>query len=215
MSRTISRFLIALAAMAVAAAFAFIVAPGADAQRHHKSHSGDRNRDRIPDRWERRYHLSLRVNQARRDQDHDGLNNRQEFVAGDNPRKADSNNDGTDDAQEGAGTVTSFAGGKLTITLFNGEVVAATFNDQTELKCEPSPMQATGSAAKAADDGPRGDQGDDDQGENENEQGDDDEQGGRQAGCDTSMLTPGRGVNEANATATAAGLVWEEVKIVR
>ena len=132
MSRTISRFLIALAAMAVAAAFAFIVAPGADAQRHHKSHSGDRNRDRIPDRWERRYHLSLRVNQARRDQDHDGLNNRQEFVAGDNPRKADSNNDGTDDAQEGAGTVTSFAGGKLTITLFDLQRP-----DRAEVRAEP------------------------------------------------------------------------------
>src|SRR6184192_594061 len=100
MSRTISRFLIALAAMAVAAAFAFIVAPGADAQRHHKSHSGDRNRDRIPDRWERRYHLSLRVNQARRDQDHDGLTNLGEFESHTNPRDADTDNDGIEDGDE-------------------------------------------------------------------------------------------------------------------
>jgi hypothetical protein len=213
MSRTLSRFLIALAATAVAAALAFVVAPGADAQRHHKTRFADRNHDRIPDTWERRYRLSLRVNQARRDQDHDGLNNRQEFIAGDNPRKADSNHDGTDDSQEGAGTVTSFAGGKLTITLFNGDVVTATLNDQTELKCQPSPMATTGSTARAADDGPgNDDQGDDD---NENEQGDDDDQGAQQPGCDTSLLTAGRGVNEAEAKATAAGLVWEEVKIVR
>jgi hypothetical protein len=209
MSRTISRFVIALAAMAVAAAFAFVLAPGADAQRHHRSRAGDRNGDRIPDRWERRYHLSLRFNQAKRDQDHDGLDNRQEFLAGDNPRKADSDGDGTGDGQEGAGTVTSFAGGKLTITLFNGDAVTAAVGDQTELECQPSPMQATGAsgtAARAADDGP----GDDDQGDNEDEQGDDE-----QAGCDTSLLTPGRGVNEAEATATAGGLVWDEVKIVR
>ena len=46
----------------------------------------DRNHDRIPDRWEKRHHLSLHVNQAKRDQDRDGLKNRQEFKAGDDPR---------------------------------------------------------------------------------------------------------------------------------
>ena len=162
----------------------------------------DRNHDKIPDKWEKKFNLSLKVNQAHRNQDRDGLDNRQEFVAGDNPRKADSNNDGTDDAQEGAGTVTSFAGGKLTITLFNGEVVAATFNDQTELKCEPSPVQATGSAAKAADDGPRGDQGDDDQGENENE-----------GNCGPDALQAQTIVKEAELRLTSGGAVFEEIKL--
>ena len=36
----------------------------------------DRNHDRIPDRWERNHGLSLKVNQAKRDQDRDLLNNR-------------------------------------------------------------------------------------------------------------------------------------------
>ena len=50
----------------------------------------DRNHDGIPDRWEKRHRLSLRDNQARRDQDRDRLRNRAEFLAGTNPRNADS-----------------------------------------------------------------------------------------------------------------------------
>lgn len=64
--------------------------------------SKDRNGDRIPDRWERAHHLSLKVNQARRDQDRDGLRNRAEFQAKTNPHDADSDNDGTNDANEDA-----------------------------------------------------------------------------------------------------------------
>src|SRR6478609_9210249 len=67
----------------------------------------DRNHDRIPDRWEKRHHLSLHVNQARRDQDHDGLKNRAEFKAGDNPRKADTDGDGIKAGAENTGTVLS------------------------------------------------------------------------------------------------------------
>ena len=55
----------------------------------------DRNHDHIPDRWEKRHHLSLHVNQAGRDQDRDHLRNRGEFEAGDNPRDNDSDNDDT------------------------------------------------------------------------------------------------------------------------
>ena len=62
----------------------------------------DRNHDRIPDRWEKRHHLSLRVNQARRDQDHDGLRNRAEFRAHTDPRDADTDDDGVGDADEDA-----------------------------------------------------------------------------------------------------------------
>ena len=36
----------------------------------------DRTHDHIPDRWEKRHHLSLKVNQAQRDQDRDQLRNR-------------------------------------------------------------------------------------------------------------------------------------------
>lgn len=42
----------------------------------------DRNHDRIPDRWEKRHKLSLKVDQARKDQDRDHLRNLAEFKAG-------------------------------------------------------------------------------------------------------------------------------------
>ena len=60
----------------------------------------DRNHDGIPDRWEKRHHLSLRVDQAQRNQDGEGLDNGEEFEAGTNPREADTDEDGTSDAQE-------------------------------------------------------------------------------------------------------------------
>jgi hypothetical protein len=62
--------------------------------------SGDRNHDRIPDRWETRYHLSLSVNQAKRDQDRDGLRNLSEFRHRTNPRRADTDRDGLRDRTE-------------------------------------------------------------------------------------------------------------------
>jgi hypothetical protein len=70
------RILIAVAALALVA----LAAPGAASASHHgKVKAGDRNRDGIPDSWERQHHLSLRRNEARRDEDRDGLDNKQEF----------------------------------------------------------------------------------------------------------------------------------------
>ena len=66
------------------------------------------------------------VNQARRDQDRDHLRNRAEFIAGDNPRDRDSDDDGVMDGDENAGTIASFdaASGKLMINLFGGDTVS-------------------------------------------------------------------------------------------
>jgi hypothetical protein len=186
--------------------------------------NSDRNRDRIPDRWERAHHLSLKVNQARRDQDHDGLRNRAEFLAGTDPRNNDSDDDGTNDGSEGAGTVTSFTGGVLIVHLFNGDDVKGTVDDQTEIECKtrPTGQPTVVPTARKADEGPGGDdQGDDDgdhhggggddDGDGEhNQQGDDDEQ----AGCDATALTQGAVVGEAELKTTAAGLVFTEVEIV-
>ncbi len=61
---------------------------------------GDRNRDRIPDRWEKAHNLSLKVNQAGRDQDRDGLKNLTEYRSGTDPRDADSDDDGVRDLLE-------------------------------------------------------------------------------------------------------------------
>jgi hypothetical protein len=174
---------------------------------------GDRNGDRIPDRWERAHHLSLKVNQAKRDQDHDGLRNRAEFMAGDDPRDADSDNDGTKDGNEKAGQVVSFTGGVLTIHLFTGDDVKGTVDDDTEIECEDAEQTSTTTAARAADEGPGEDgaHGDDnDQGDDNDDQGDDEDQ----AACDATKLTTGAVVGEAELRATAAGLVFKKVELV-
>jgi hypothetical protein len=62
----------------------------------------DRNGDRIPDRWEKRFHLSLKVDQANKDQDRDKVDNRNEFEEGTNPRDKDTDNDGRRDGREDA-----------------------------------------------------------------------------------------------------------------
>lgn len=98
----------------------------------------DRNHDRIPDRWEKRHHLSLKRSQARLDQDHDHLRNRAEFLAGDNPRDRDSDDDGVMDGEEQAGTIESFDGesGRLTINLFGDDKITGFVTGDTEIKCE-------------------------------------------------------------------------------
>jgi hypothetical protein len=62
----------------------------------------DRNRDRIPDRWEKKFHLSLKVDQANKDQDRDKVDNLNEFQEGTNPRDPDTDNDGRRDGKEDA-----------------------------------------------------------------------------------------------------------------
>ena len=111
----------------------------------------DRNNDGLPDRWEKRYDLSLKVKQGKRDQDSDGLNNMGEFEAGTNPRHDDSDDDGTDDGDENAGTITAFDGTTLTIDLFNGGTITGTVDENTVVKC-------------ASECGKDGDDGTDDQG---------------------------------------------------
>jgi hypothetical protein len=200
---------------------------------------GDRNHDRIPDRWERANHLSLKVNQAKHDQDHDGLRNRAEFLAGTNPHNNDSDDDGTKDGAEDAGTITSFTAGTapilgvLTIHLFTGDDVKGTVDANTEIQCEQ--RSAGQPTARTASEGPGGggdNQGDDGQGENQqgsgqqgdvqqgngqhgdddgNDQGDDDN---GQAGCDATALTAGAIVREADLKATSTGLVFREIKLV-
>lgn len=98
----------------------------------------DRNHDRIPDRWEKRHHLSLNKNQARRDQDRDHLRNRAEFMAEDNPRDPDTDNDGIEDGEENAGKIQSFneETGELTIGLFGGGTVTGLVTEETEIECD-------------------------------------------------------------------------------
>ncbi|MFL5873778.1 MAG: hypothetical protein ACJ75T_09955 [Solirubrobacterales bacterium] len=144
----------------------------------------DRNHDRIPDRWEKRHKLSLKTNQARLDQDRDHLRNRAEFLAGDDPRDHDSDDDGVMDGSEQAGTIASFdtESGRLTINLFGGDTISGLVDESTEIKCEDN-----GSSASASDSGSGSgeeESGDDHGGEGEEEPGDDHGGQGQEPGDD-------------------------------
>ena len=176
------------------------------------AHRRDRNHDRIPDRWERAHHLSLKVNQANRDQDRDGLRNRQEFMADDNPRDADTDNDGVDDGEENAGTITSFSGGVLVIDLFGStDDVRGTVTDATEVECDGAQTAHAsdhGGDGGGDDNSGPGDRGD--QGENENENENEDA-----GNCGPADLTQGTVVREADLKTTSTGLVFEKIELAR
>jgi hypothetical protein len=175
--------------------------------------SHDRNHDRIPDRWEKRHHLSLNVKQTRRDQDRDGLTNLGEFKAGLNPRDADSDDDGLDDGDEHAGQVLTFDGTTLTLTLagggtLSGDVVSGT----TEIECETP--RATPTAAASHDEG-------DDHGRNsghdssDDDEGDDhgDDHGDDESNCAPDALKPGAQVAEAELKVIGGKAVFEKIEL--
>jgi hypothetical protein len=119
-----------IAALTLAAIASLSLAAAAPAK------ARDRNHDRIPDRWEKRHHLSLKVKQARRDQDRDGLTNLGEYRAGLHPRDPDTDGDGTEDGDENAGRIVSFEGDVLTISLAGGGTLSAKVGEETRVKCK-------------------------------------------------------------------------------
>jgi hypothetical protein len=207
-----------LLAMALGA-FALLAMPGIAAAK-------DRNHDRIPDRWEKRHHLSLQVNQAHRDQDGDQLANLGEFKAGDNPRNDDSDGDGVMDGEENAGTIASFDAttGKLVIDLFGAETATGTVTEQTEIKCEDkrtlgvSMSSHDGEGAEPGDDeGGHGEEAGDDSGgdssgsENSGQSGRDDNETG--ASCGVSDLIPGAVVQQAELQVEHGTATFDEVEL--
>jgi hypothetical protein len=88
MSR-LSRFSTTFALVVAAAA---LTAGPAPARKH--------DNDRMPDKWEKRNHLSVKKDDSRRDRDRDGLSNYGEYRAHTNPRKKDSDHDGRRDSRE-------------------------------------------------------------------------------------------------------------------
>jgi hypothetical protein len=98
--------------------------------------------DKLPDRWERKFHLDTKKNDAKRDRDHDGLSNYREYRSHTNPRKKDtdrdglkdgaerrfgfkprdrdSDDDGTRDGKENAGKITALTGSSITLRLAAG-----------------------------------------------------------------------------------------------
>lgn len=209
-------------------ALALLVVPGLAAAK-------DRNHDHIPDKWEKKHHLSLQANQAHKNQDGDRLRNRAEFLSGDNPRDADSNDDGVMDGEDNAGTITSFdtQTGRLVIDLFGGETISGLVIEGTEIECEH------GSGASASSDGSElGDDnggegevepGDDHGGQGEEEPGDDnsgpgsqnsgpgnaadDDNEGEAGNCTAADLVPGAVVQEAELKVANGQATFEEVEL--
>ena len=60
----------------------------------------DRNHDQIPDKWEKKFDLSVKVDQSNKDQDRDHVDNMNEFQEGTNPRVKDTNHNGRPDGKE-------------------------------------------------------------------------------------------------------------------
>lgn len=209
-SKKTSTRLSALLALALGAA-AFLALAGVSAAK-------DRNNDRIPDRWEARHHLSLKVDQSRRDQDGDHLRNRAEFVAGDNPRDRDSDDDGVMDGDENAGTIASFdaANGRLVIDLFGNDTIAGLVTERTRIKCEDQIGHRHRHHHGGREAEPSDDNGGDDNsgpGSSHARRGHDDN--GVGANCTTANLTVGAVVEEAELELEHGQATFEEVELAR
>jgi hypothetical protein len=195
-------------------AFALLALPGIAAAK-------DRNHDHIPDHWEKRHNLSLQVNQAGRDQDGDHLRNLAEFKAEDNPRDADTDNDGITDGEENAGTVASFdtESGKLTISLFGTETISGLVTEGTEIECHgtQSPSAGTSSDSSESSDHQSGeeDPGDDNGGDNSGPGSPGSGDGGELSGtpCTVSDLVPGAVVHEAELQVENGAATFDKVEL--
>jgi len=203
---------------------------------------GDRNHDRIPDRWERTHRLSLRLNQAKKDQDRDGLKNLAEYRAHTDPRDADTDSDGVEDGDDRAprnpeprerdasGTVTSYDGNVLTIMLANGDEISGRVHDGTEISCEDAKRSGDQPAAPQRELGARAAGYENDYGSGVYGIGGDGPGAGDPAdgtagdppaedpfadGCSSADLEVGIGISEATLVAKPTGAVFTEIQIVR
>jgi len=186
----------------------------------------DRNHDRIPDRWEKRHHLSLEVKQTTRDQDRDHLRNRAEFLSGNDPRDRDSDDDGVMDDDENAGRIASFdpGSGRLVIDLFGGDSVAGTVTGDTRIDCEGDEDHRSGASAShdgEDNSGPGDNSGPNDQVDDdgvadqpgEHQDGEDHQGRDDEASCTTAALVEGAVVEEAELELENGVASFEEVEL--
>jgi hypothetical protein len=155
----------------------------------------DRNHDQIPDKWEKRYHLSLKVDQANKGDDNEG------------------DDGGGDQSHEIAGVIASFENGVLTINVDGGGEVSGAVDSNTEIDCETADESEVGDDSSPGLESESGDI--EEPGDDETGSGDDDtpgdgvEEPGADA-CTQDDLTQGTTVHEAdleNGTFTEIELV--------
>lgn len=207
--------------------------------------SRDRDHDKLPDKWEKKFHLSTHHKSAKGDPDKDGLNNRGEFRSRTNPRNADSDNDGVNDAtddQDNDGVDNADEMNEGTNPrdrdtdndgVGDGEEVAGTIVSFVEDSANPGTGVLT---IKLADDstisgkvdttteiecktagghGDRHDRNGADDGPNPDVGDDHGEHGDDDQRCTTADLTAGTAVHEAELTGTGADAVFREVKLLK
>jgi hypothetical protein len=75
---------------------------------------------------------------AKEDPDRDKLVNRAEYLTGNNPLDADTDDDGVKDAAEGAGVVTSYRDGTLSLKLFSGGTLTGRVGRDASRSCDSS-----------------------------------------------------------------------------
>ena len=171
-----------------------------------------------PTAGRRKHGLSLKVNQARKDQDTDGLRNRGEWKAKFDPRDDDTDGDGVEDGDEGAGTIASFDAttGELVIDVFSGDTVTGTVNADTEIECENDDATEPDDHGDDVGDDVGDDEGDDDgerPGHERSSHDGSDDHGDDDANCTVDALVAGAIVREAELDLTADGLVYEEIEL--
>jgi hypothetical protein len=121
----------------------------------------------------------------------------------------------TPSMDDNAGTVASFDGTKLTIQLADGSMVSGTVDNDTEIGCEAADMSHQ--SFNRDDEGRDHNSGDDhgDRGDDHGGRGDDnDNDDNGMENCDTSSLTPGTIVHEAELKLSGAGAVWDKVELL-
>lgn len=134
-------------------------------------------------------------------------------------------------SEDKAGTIASFTGGVLTITLNDGSTVSGKVTERTEIEC-PAPPSASaadfsghggddngfddrgddvggndrGGESGSSDDGPGDSPGHDDNGNDDN---------GNDAAehCTSAALVPGASVEEAFLSVSSAGATWVKVEL--
>jgi hypothetical protein len=205
--------------------------------------SGDRDHDKMPDKWEAKHGLKVKKNDAKKDADRDGLVNLKEFRAKTDPQRADTDKDGLDDADEVRtennprdrdsdddgvrdgnevnGTIASFdsATGTLTISTSSGGTLTGQVTDATRIKCEDENDDGVVKSSKGP--GHDGDGSEDDSGsgtdDGPNHDANDDEgddDANDERVCTTADLTAGRPVHEAETELVNGQTVFEKVELL-